>query len=231
MLIDLHTHSYPASDDSFTTADELVETAKARGLDGICLTDHDYFWSPEEVSALSRRHDFLVLPGSEINTDGSHVLVFGLDRYVFGMHKPAYLRRLVDGAGGVVLAAHPYRRRYYKEKAHLPEEYQAMVERASADGIFSICDGIEGVNGRATEGETAFSLDLGSCLGMGMTGASDSHRTGHMGNVATRFRTRVCSLEDLIRELKAGRYDPAILDQDRAPVSARSLGLHAGGVA
>ena len=77
MLIDLHTHSYPHSDDSFMSVDELIEGSKSLGLDGICLTDHDNFWTAEEVRDLSNKHDFLVIPGSEINTEAGHVLVFG----------------------------------------------------------------------------------------------------------------------------------------------------------
>ena len=91
VLIDLHTHSFPKSDDSFADVDDLIDNAKAAKLDGICLTDHDFFWSKDEVRDLARRHDFLVLPGSEINTDTGHVLVFGLDRYVFGMHDLTYV--------------------------------------------------------------------------------------------------------------------------------------------
>ena len=86
MLIDLHTHTYPKSDDSFVGIDELIERAKALKLDGICLTEHDSFWSTDEVRELSRRHEFLVLPGCEINTDTGHAIVFGLDQYVFGLH-------------------------------------------------------------------------------------------------------------------------------------------------
>ena len=111
LLIDLHTHTYPKSDDSFVSVDDLIDRAKTLGLDGICLTEHDGFWSSDDVKNLSRRHGFLVLPGSEINTDAGHILVFGLEEYVFGLHKPAFLRRLVNKAGGVMVAAHPYRRR------------------------------------------------------------------------------------------------------------------------
>ena len=73
MLIALHTHSYPKSDDGFMGVDELIEGAKSKGLDGVCLNDHDVFWSPDEIRALTRRRNFLVLPGCEINTDTGHV--------------------------------------------------------------------------------------------------------------------------------------------------------------
>ena len=96
MLIDLHTHSYPKSDDGFMGVDDLIDETKSKGLDGVCLTDHDAFWSADEIRALTRRHSFLVIPGCEINTDTGHVVVFGLDKYVFGLHKPDFLHGMVQ---------------------------------------------------------------------------------------------------------------------------------------
>ena len=211
MLIDLHTHTFPSSDDSFMSPDDLIEAAKEAGLDGVCLTEHDRFWDSGEVKSLSDKHSFLVIPGCEVNTDAGHVLVFGLDSYLFGMHKPDFLRRQVDEAGGIMIAAHPYRRRYRRERAHLETEYASMVEQACADPIFGLCDAVEGLNGRATEGEAAFVEDLAGRLNMGMTGSSDSHRTKHIGTAATRFDIRVGGVEDLIRGIRGGLYQAVSL--------------------
>jgi predicted metal-dependent phosphoesterase TrpH len=211
MLIDLHTHSYPRSDDSFMSADELIEAAKRLGLDGVCLTDHDAFWSPDETRALSRRHDFLVLPGVELNTDSGHVLVFGLDRYLFGMHKPAFLRELVDQKGGVMIAAHPYRRRFLEEPGRKAESRGEMLDQASGDEFFGYCDAIEGINGRGSAQENWFSLDLRHRLAMRSTGGSDAHRIGQFGTAATRFQEKITGLTDLIEEIRQGRFCPVDL--------------------
>lgn len=216
MLIDLHTHTFPSSDDSFMSPDDLIEGAKKAGLDGVCLTEHDRFWNEDEVKSLSEKHSFLVIPGCEVNTDAGHVLVFGLDSYLFGMHKPDFLRGLVDEAGGVMIAAHPYRRRFRRERAHLEAEYESMVEQACADPIFSLCDAVEGLNGRASEGETAFVADLAGRLDMGMIGSSDSHRTRHIGTAATRLDIEVKSVGDLIRAIKGGLYQAVSLRQTPA---------------
>ncbi|TEU02097.1 MAG: PHP domain-containing protein, partial [Dehalococcoidia bacterium] len=69
MLIDLHTHTRPLSHDSLLSPDELIEAAKAAGLDAVCLTEHDFTWEPEKVRELSRRHAFTVIPGIEVNTE------------------------------------------------------------------------------------------------------------------------------------------------------------------
>ncbi|MCZ6865731.1 MAG: PHP domain-containing protein, partial [Chloroflexi bacterium] len=111
MLIDLHTHTAPKSYDALQTPEELVLEAKGLGLDALCLTEHDTFWEAADLQNLSRRHGLLLLPGSEVNTDEGHFLAFGLKEYGFGMHKLPFLRQQVDQAGGVLVAAHPYRRR------------------------------------------------------------------------------------------------------------------------
>ena len=206
MLIDLHTHSYPKSDDGFMGVDELIDESKSKGLDGVCLTDHDVFWSEDEIRALNQRHNFLVLPGCEINTDNGHVIVFGLDRYVFGLHKPDFLHGTLLRDGGVLIAAHPYRRRFLEEPAQQPSARTEMLDRASSDGIFGICAAIEGINGRANELQTGFSFDLGNRLEMKMTGGSDAHRVDQLGTAATRFEREITGLADLIEELKGGRF-------------------------
>lgn len=215
MLIDLHTHSYPKSDDSFMGVDDLVVAAKAAGIDGVCLTEHDAFWSAEETGELSRRHEFLVLPGCEINTDTGHILVFGLEEYLFGLHKPDYLRQVAAREGAVIVAAHPYRRRFLAEPGRAPEARADMLERASADGLFRICDAIESVNGRGTDIENRFSRDLAELLGTKMTGGSDAHRPEQLGTAATRFQRPIRGLADLIRELRAGRFHAVDLRNGR----------------
>lgn len=213
LLIDLHTHTYPKSDDSFVSVDDLIDRAKALGLDGICLTEHDQFWSLEDVKALSRRHEFLVLPGSEINTDAGHILVFGLQEYVFGVHKPAFLRRMVNLSGGAMIAAHPYRRRYLSEPGKNPDARADMLQRAVGEDVFLMCDAIEGFNGRGKPDENEFAVDLGNAFALQATAGSDAHRLEQLGTVATRFDRRIGDLEALVTEIKAGRFRPEALRQ------------------
>ena len=207
LLIDLHLHTYPKSDDSFMGADELIEAAKSKGLDGICLTEHDAFWSPEEVAALSFKHDFLVLPGCEINTDAGHVLVFGLKEYVFGFHKIDFLRTALEQNGALAIAAHPYRRRFLEDPGRQPEARAEMLQRAGNDSMFEFCHAIETVNGRGTPSQNCFSQVLGEQLGIKTTGGSDAHKLEQLGTAATRFECPITGLGDLIQELREGRFE------------------------
>ena len=217
MLIDLHTHSYPHSDDSFMSVDELIEGSKSLGLDAICLTDHDAFWTTEQIDDLSNSHNFLIIPGCEINTEAGHVLVFGLSKYEFGMHKPEFLQDCVDKAGGAMIAAHPYRRRFIEEPAEKPGVREEMLERAGGDEFFQMCQGLEALNGRGLSIQNQFSLDLGGMLSVSMTAGSDAHKVEQIGTVATEFERPVSCLADLIKELRAGRFHPVDLRNKTAP--------------
>ena len=211
MLIDLHTHSYPMSDDSFMSVDEAIEGAKSVGLDGICLTDHDAFWSDEQTRELSRRHGFLVLAGSEINTDAGHVLAFRLRRYEFGMHKPEFLRACADREEGVLIAAHPYRRRFLEEPGRDLAARAGMLGRAVDDPFFGLCEAVESLNGRGSAEQNRYSADLGASLSLPTTAGSDAHRVAQLGTAATEFHGKVECVADLIRLIKSGQYRPVDL--------------------
>ena len=210
MLIDLHTHTHPLSYDSDLTPDALVEAAKRAGLDGVCLTEHDFFWDAEKAAALSRRHGFLVIPGIEVNTENGHVLVFGLDRFVYGMHRLPELARLVEAAGGVMLAAHPYRRQLPFE---LREEgdWSEALERAARNPIYQYVHAIELHNGRGRPRENGFTRALAERFSLPRTAGSDAHHVDDVGACATEFERRVDGLGSLIAEIRAGRVRPAIL--------------------
>ena len=223
MIIDIHTHTYPTSDDSSLVPEQLIEEAMRIGLDGICITDHDGFWKPEQIDELSKRHGFLVLPGCEVTTEEGHLLVYGLDRYVFGMHRAAFVRKLVDDAGGVIVVAHPYRRTYSDPGENGSATYAEMLERASRNSVFAISDAVEVLNGRGTAKQNAFSQEVADRFDMNGTGASDAHRLEDVGTFATEFHKPVRSTEDLVRELAAGRFRPVVLDRG-AVVQSPSTG-------
>jgi len=210
MLIDLHTHTKRHSWDSTLSPDELVDLAKARGLDGVCLTEHDYFWEHGEVRDLSLRHNFLVIPGCEITTETGHILCFGLETYSYGMHRWDELATHVATAGGAMVAAHPYRRQVPWNK-QTPEAYAQALERAVLHPLYPVCHALEGLNGRGREAENGFSGALAARLSLPATGGSDAHQPEDVGSYATAFDRRITSLADLIAELQAGRYRAVVV--------------------
>jgi predicted metal-dependent phosphoesterase TrpH len=212
VLIDLHAHTLPLSHDSSLTADELIEAAKAAGLDGICLTEHDFAWDPEEVGRLARRHRFLVLPGMEVNTEHGHVLAFGLSGYRYGMHRVSELARLAAQEGAVLLAAHPYRRQIPWEPGD-DGRWQEAIERALRNPCYGVVVAVEGLNGRGSETENRFSLEVAERLGLPIVAGSDAHAREDVGRCATEFTGRIEGLEDLLEALRRGRFRALWLDR------------------
>ena len=196
--------------------DELVLRAKEAGLDGVCVTDHDRFLDAGEAKRVSEAHGLLVLPGSEVTTDEGHVLVFGLTGYVFGMHRVSFLEGLVRQAGGVVIAAHPYRRSYLPDAPRGSERYRRMVGSVANNPLYGVADAVEVLNGRGSQSENAFAHDL--CVEIGMTGvgSSDAHRVEDIGTFATEFQRPIRDMDDLVTELRAGRARPVALDRGTA---------------
>jgi predicted metal-dependent phosphoesterase TrpH len=212
LIIDLHTHTLVGSDDSFIDIDELVEKAKKSGLDGVCVTDHEWFWRQSTIERFCRELDFLILPGVEMNTEDGHLLVFGLDKYVFGMHRTGFLKQVLDEIGGVMILAHPYRRNMY-----YGESVEESVNRYSQRDFFDLIDIIETHNGRAKEHQSRFSQQLCQRLSLKGTGGSDAHRLSDIPSCATVFERDISNVQELITELKAGRFRPVDLRQKAEP--------------
>lgn len=205
MLIDLHTHTRPLSWDSYLTPDELIEKSRAAGLDGICLSEHDYFWEPEKVRELAKKHNYLVLPAIEINTEDGHMLCYGLEKYVYGMHRSSELAEYIEEANGAMVAAHPYRRQMpwvVKEE----RDYEEALERAARNTAYGHCVALERINGRGSVKENTFSARLCDFMAKPGTAGSDAHAHSDIGKCATEFERRISTVEDLIEELKAGRF-------------------------
>ena len=79
MRIDLHVHTAPRSRCSLLDPEEAIRAARARGLDGICFTEHNCLWESRAIKELADRHGFPVLQGVEVDTPCGHLLVYGLE--------------------------------------------------------------------------------------------------------------------------------------------------------
>ena len=207
MLVGLHVHTYPNSWDSFLSPDEAVEHARATGLDAIVLTEHDWAWDPDGVSELAKRHDFTVLSGIEINTEDGHVLCYGLHEYIFGMHRADELAGYVADVGGVMIAAHPYRRqmpwRWDNE-----DDYQEALQRAERNLSYRFVAALEIINGRGTLKENTYSMTLAQRMGMPSTASDDCHELKDIDRTATYFEREINTERDLIDALRSGRFWP-----------------------
>ncbi|MDY6879358.1 MAG: PHP domain-containing protein [Desulfatiglans sp.] len=200
MIIDLHVHSSPASPCSSAPIDELIEEAKKIELDGICITDHNYVWDPSDVEDLRQKHGFLILRGNEITTNQGDILVFGMDTDIQGIIKLEELREQVLDAGGIMIAAHPFRGFKVFGVGQLGLSTEQAMERA----VFRSVDAIEILNGRVTEAENALSSEVAQGLQIPATGGSDAHEVQEIGVYATQFSNTIHDENSLIEAIKKG---------------------------
>jgi predicted metal-dependent phosphoesterase TrpH len=202
MLIDLHTHTYPRSLDSGLSLERLMAVARARGLDGICLTEHNSQWSAAELAPFLEGRELVVLRGMEVSTEVGHVPVFGLEGYDMRMGSIAQLHALVSQAGGAMILAHPLR------PAAVPLRWEDLP------GLFHA---VEVLNGSDANAANAYLVSLAQQLGIAGVAGSDAHAPGVVGSVATRFSVPVRTEMELVREIRAGRCEPVHLPSLRSP--------------
>lgn len=203
-IIDLHVHTAPASPCSVIQADDIIAEAKRIGLDGLVLTDHNHVWSPRHIEDLRQKHGFLVLGGNEIITDQGDVLVYGLEHHIAGVIPLADLQKEVQGAGGYMAMAHPFRGFLIFDTRQLG----LTVEKAAARKMFQWVNAIEVLNGKVTADENEFSRTVAEHLGLPGLAGSDAHEAGTVGCYATEFADAISNEADLVAALHAGRFRP-----------------------
>ena len=136
MILDLHIHTSWNSADSNLSPIELIREAKRLGLDGVVVTEHDRGWDRFRARELAAEHDFLFLRGMEVSTDLGHILVCGLEEYVSGIQRAEKLRQVVDEVGGIMIAAHPFRRAFTPDFRHGKEPTPLTLAEAARRPIF-----------------------------------------------------------------------------------------------
>ena len=218
MKIDLHTHTVYGSGCSHIEPSALIEQAKRAGLDGVCITEHNQLWDPERIEKLSRKYNFLVLGGVEVTTECGDILVFGLHEPVRWVRYAGDLREMAERAGAFMIAAHPFRNQRLILDSEKPLAGGIDLETGCTFPVLTYVDAIEAFNGWAYRREWQFTLEVGMRLGLGRTGGSDAHKPLQTGVCYTIFERRIRNEQDLLTELKAGRFIPANCDYGTSPV-------------
>jgi predicted metal-dependent phosphoesterase TrpH len=105
MIIDFHVHSIYS--DSPLRPEEIIKTARRKGLDGVAITDHNTIRGGVIASKFNADEKFKVIVGSEMSTEYGHILGLFLKEEV----KSRKFVEAVDeikGQGGLVALAHPF---------------------------------------------------------------------------------------------------------------------------
>ena len=196
MLVDMHLHALPNSTDSFLTLEEIVSLAKLRGLDAICLTDHDSMGGKEYAEEYSRKVGFPIFVGVEYFSLWGDITAWGIDTFPEGRIEAQTFIDQVNAAGGFCVSAHPFRNNNRGFEDHLRE----------ARGLH----GVEVLNGSADMDANRKALRYCRELGLKAIGASDSHVPKQVGKYVTWLPEKVDNLKDFVAQLHSCDTRPAI---------------------
>ena len=208
-----HLHTVEGSACGVTPGKEYPAIFKARGYDGIFITDHFFHgntrpsrelpWAEyvdaymkgyEEAKKAGDEIGFKVFFGIEENFEGDEYLIYGVDKEFLLAHPeiPHWTRedmiKSVHEAGGALMQAHPFRDRDYIKEIHLyPEDIE----------------GIEGINTSNTSNDNLAALCYALHYDLMIQAGSDTHSLWAIdeGNGGILYETPITSERDYANRL------------------------------
>lgn len=203
-VFDLHVHTHKYSDCSFISPEELIGQALEAGLNGLALTEHGMRWPDKEFEKLkdkALKHNITLINGQEISAvDGlgeaeGEFLVFGVKYSLTKRFSAAELCKTVHAAGGILVAAHPYK----LSRGGKSHYYGA------GDRVYSLAiDAIELYHPDHGDRATSKVMKAMKELKIPGTGGSDAHKIFNVGSCVTIFENDISTEDDFIREIRRG---------------------------
>ena len=189
MRIDLHCHEMTYSKCSNMRIEDIVCSAKEKGLDAICVTDHDSMGIRYAALDYGRSANYKIFIGIEVSAMHGDIIVFGPDiDFKTYMIETQALLDFVNAHDGFCYAAHPF--------------------RGSGCGYYASnlknLHGIEVKNGRAEKEANQKASRLCDELGLIPLAGSDAHDIGEIGRCPMRVPDDVSTSEELAKALKSG---------------------------
>ena len=196
--IDPHVHSY-FSGDGVSSPEALIAGARAAGLDGFALTDHDtcdgcrYLrdkgWIREDGKPVD---GLLIIPGVEVSTAEGHLLCLGvwLPNGLKGTPASEIIA-MVRAQQGVAIPAHPY------------DRMRAGIRQRHLDTLD--VDGLEVFNAATPlRRHNDLAHAYAKARGLPMTAGSDAHHHAAIGRSYTLFPTAELSVRSVLDALPRG---------------------------
>ncbi len=189
MIFDLHVHTSSSPCSRLLVEDILIHAVK-KGLDGVCITDHQTMDIRHTGIREGVQEDgLLVIFGMEYETSDGDFLIFGPFEEIQTNFPARKLLNYVKEHDGVAIAAHPFR------TGRSVKEY---VIRQNLCGI------IESVNGRNSDSDNREVKRWTSGFDLVQTGGSDAHSLEELGKIKTDVLGKIKCRNSFIRALKDG---------------------------
>ncbi|MGI9115011.1 MAG: PHP domain-containing protein [Chthoniobacterales bacterium] len=198
--VDLHTHTF-FSGDGVSSPEDLIASARGKGLHGIAITDHNTCDAITYAldKGLMRADgmpvdDFLILPGVEITTDEGHLLCIGTTLPQPERLKGQPAREVCDiihEHGGLAIPPHPY------------DLFRAGIRFSTLETL--PVDAIEVFNAATTlHRYNKYAFKYAQERRLPMTAASDAHHAAAVGTAYTILNCQELSVRALLGQIVKG---------------------------
>ena len=192
--IDLHTHSF-FSGDGVSSPEENIASARAKGLHGFVLTDHN---TNDGVTYLLDKglmredgmpvDDFLIIPGVEVTTAEGHLLSIGASLPYLKGRPAREVCDLIHERGGLAIPPHPY------------DLFRAGIRFSTLEKL--PIDAIEVFNAATTlRRYNRYAFKYAQVRGLPMTAASDAHHHAAIGTAYTILDTEDFSVRGILAQI------------------------------
>ena len=196
MLVDMHLHECTHSLDSFINLDQIISLAKARGLDAVCITDHDSMGLKDYAAEYSEKVGFPIFVGIEFFSLQGDITAWGIDSYPDHRVSAQEFIDHVNKANGFCVSCHPFRNN----------------NRGLEDNLRRVkgLHGVEVLNGSTSMEANRTALRYCRELGLQAIGASDAHVVPNIAKYVTWLPEKVTTTADFIAQLHHCKTRPAI---------------------
>lgn len=191
---DLHCHSF-FSGDGVSSPESLIEAARAKGLNGFALTDHNtcdgtqYLLDKGLMRVDGQPVDgFLIVPGVEMTTEEGHLLCLGVMLPNLKGTPAAEVCKIVHQHGGLAIPPHPY------------DLFRAGIRQSTLEEIE--IDALEVFNAATTlKRYNRQAFEYAQMRGLPMTAGSDAHHAAAIGTAYTILQTEDFSLKGVLTQI------------------------------
>ena len=190
-MIDMHVHTNYS--DSSGTVEEVIKTAKEKGLNGIAITDHDTLEGAKV--AMNMQDGVIVIPGEEIKTRNGEILALGIDEAVPEDLPIEEAIRIVHLQEGLVFIPHPTVPFFGRLK-------ETDMRRLNIDGL----EVFSAISPFADHYATK-NMAIAKRLGLSTIAGSDSHFSETVGDAYTIIDAKDAKLPSILEALRLGRTE------------------------
>ena len=173
VTVETHCHTYHSSD-CLMTPRRLIEVCRARGIQRLCVTDHNTTRGAFEIAAVAPD---LVIPGEEIMTSQGELLALFVEREVPSGLEPRETIERLRAQGAVIVVPHPFD--YHRGGGWCEEHLRAVLPFVDAVETFNARSLFPGMNQRAA----ALAREVGLAAMVG----SDAHSYAEVGRATMRM--------------------------------------------